>query len=253
MEKAGMTTDSRLEILPRFQVQVINRGIEAALITGTFSRVEGITVDARGWLFVSESESSIADVVTLQGQLAGLDVPNWSMTEHVRVGATLPWLDSRWQARDVAFLLDRAKEWQRVKYQATDAVVFAKKVLRCARCGWTGNPGAQLHVCPKCSNDLKDGEIFGNQEAAFPLDPDARFVETRSGFWDHEHCLICDVAIGSEALWGYREASFAGGPNSVGIWLCERCFDRYLKAGDFRFLVRSSADDESQNRGSSST
>jgi len=153
----------------------------------------------------------------------------------------------------VAFLLDRTKKWQRVKYEATDAVVFAKKVLRCGHCGWAGDLGSQLHACPKCSNGLKESEIFGNQEAAFPLDTDARFVETRSGFWDHDHCLICDVAIGREAPWGYREASFAGGPNSVGIWLCEGCFDRYLKAADFSFLVRSSADGESRNRGSSST
>jgi hypothetical protein len=240
-----MAADPRLEILPHFQIQAINRGTESALITGAFSRLDGIAVDVRGWLFVSASESSIADVITLQGQLAGLDVPNWSMTDHLNAGATLPWLGSRWQARDIAFLLDRTNKWQRVKHKATDAVVFAKKVLRCGHCGWTGNPGAQLHVCPKCSNELKEAEILGNQEAAFPLDPEARSVETRNGFWDHDHCLICDVAIGREAASGYRESSFAGGPNSVGIWLCERCFDRYLKTGDFSFLVRSSTDSES--------
>ena len=237
-----MAADPRLEILPQFQVQAIKRGPDTALITGTFSRVEGIALHSRGWLFVSESESSIADVVTLKGELAGLDVPNWSVTNHLHVGAVLPWLDSRWQARDLAFLLDRTKKWQRVNYESTDAVVFAKRVLRCDQCGWTGNPESQLHACPKCSNDLKEIEIFGNQEAAFPLDADARFVETRSGFWDHDHCLICDVAIGREAPSGYRETSFAGGPNSVGIWLCERCFDRYLNAGDFSFLLRSSTD-----------
>ena len=248
-----MAADPRLEVLPQFQIQAINRRTESALITGVFSRLDGIAVDARGWLFVSESESSIADIVTLQGQLASLDVPTWSMTDHVTVDAMLPWLDSRWQARDVAFLLDRAKEWQRVNYQATDAVVFAKKVLRCGHCGWTGNPGPELHVCPKCSHDLKEVEIFGNQEAAFALDPEARFVETRSGFWDHDHCLICDRAIGRDVPSGYRESSFAGGPNSVGIWLCETCFDRYLKTGDFSFLVRSPADGEPRNGGGSST
>jgi len=101
MEKTRMVADSRLEILPQFQVQAINRGPEIALITGTFNRVEGVAVDARGWLFVSESESSIADVVTLERELAGLDVPNWSMTEHghgvqrclgwIRVGRLATW------------------------------------------------------------------------------------------------------------------------------------------------------------------
>jgi len=151
---------------------------------------------------VSESESSIADIVTLEGKVAGLDVPNWSMTDHLHEGATLPWLDSHWQARDLAFLLDRTREWQRVEYRPTDAVVFAKKVLRCEQCGWTGDVGADLRTCPKCSSDVKEVEIFGKQEAAFPLNPDARFVETRSGFWDHDHCLICDVATRAEARRG---------------------------------------------------
>jgi hypothetical protein len=189
--------------------------------------------------------------VSVDGSGASLDVPNWAMTDHVHDGATLPWFDSRWQARDLAFLLDRTREWQRVKYKATDAVVFAKRVLRCEQCGWTGDVGAGLRVCPKCSSDLKETGIFGNHEAAFPLDPDARLVETRSGLWDHDHCLICDVAIGRDAPWGYRESSFAGGPNSVGIWLCEGCFDRYLKPGDFSFLVRTSPADEARDRGSS--
>jgi hypothetical protein len=245
--------DPRLDILAKFQIQAITRGTDTAVVTGPFSRVEGIAIDHRGWLFVSDSESSIADIVTLEGKVAGLEVPNWSMTDHLHEGATLPWLDSRWQARDLAFLLDRTREWQRVNYKATDAVVFAKRVLRCEQCGWTGDLGAGLRVCPKCSADLKETEIFGNQEASLPLDRDVRPVETRSGLWDHDHCLICDVAIGRDAPSGYRESSFADGPNSVGIWLCERCFDRYLKAGDFSFLGRSSADDESQNRGSSLT
>lgn len=231
-----MSIDHRLAVLPQFRIEAINRGADTALVTGTFSRVDGVAIDARGWLFVSESQSSIADVVTLHGQLAGLDVPHWSMTDHVHVGATLPWLDARWQARDVAFLLDETKKWQRVKYEA---VVFAKRVLRCGQCGWTGDPETQLQLCPKCSNDLEEVDIFGNREAAFPLDPDARFIKTQSGAWDHDHCLICDAAIGRDVLWGYRESSFADSPNSVGLWVCERCFDRYLRASDFTFLVRS--------------
>ena len=60
--------------------------------------------------------------------------------------------------------------------------------------------GADLRACPTCLSDLKEAEIFGSQEAAFPLDADARLVDTRSGFWDHDHCLICDVACAGEYL-----------------------------------------------------
>ena len=77
-------------------------------------------------------------------------------------------------------------------------MVFAKRTLKCTQCGWAGGIEAELTRCPKCASELIPTEIFGNQEAAFPLDADSRFVETRAGFWDHDHCLICDVAIGRD-------------------------------------------------------
>jgi len=135
-------------------------------------------------------------------------------------------------------MLDPTRQWRRVRYEATDAVVFANRTLKCAQCGWTGSIEMGLDRCPKCTRTLTETEIFGNQEAAFPLDAGSRLVETRAGFWDHDHCLICDVAIGRRVPFGYRESSFADGPNSIGIWLCEECFDRYLGRGDFSFLVR---------------
>jgi len=237
-----MTLDPRLDILPRFHVRTVAPlTAETMLVSGIFSRPDQIAVDDRGWLFVSETESSIADVLSLDNGSARLDVPNWSMTRHLHESAVLPWLDCRWQARDLAFMLDENRQWRRVKYEATDAVVFAKRILKCAQCGWTGSIETELPRCPKCASELTVTEIFGNQEAAYPLDADARFVETRSRFWDHDHCLICDAAIGRDVPFGYRESSFADGPNSVGIWLCETCFDRYLSLGDFSFLVRGSS------------
>jgi hypothetical protein len=237
-----MTLDSRLDVLPRFHVRAIAQAnADSMLVSGTFSRPEQIAVDDRGWLFVSETESTIADVMSVDGTGASLDVPNWSMTGHVHEGAVLPWLDGRWQARDLAFILGATRQWRRVKYEATDAVVFATRTLKCAQCGWTGTIEATFDQCPKCSSGLTETEIFGNQEAGFPLAAGSRFVETRAGLWDHDHCLICDVAIGRTVPFGYRESSFAGGPNSVGIWLCEACFDRYLSRGDFGFLVRGTS------------
>ena len=233
-----MTLDPRLDVLPRFHVGSVAPNAESMLVSGMFNRPEHIAVDDRGWLFVSEAESTIADVLSVDDGGAALDVPSWSMTRHVREGAILPWLDCHWQARDLAFMLDATRQWRRIKYAASDAVVFAKRTLRCAQCGWTGNIDTGLDRCPKCSSELTETEIFGNQEAAFPLNASSRFVETRVGFWDHDHCLICDVAIGRNVPFGYRESSFAEGPNSVGIWLCEECFDRYLRRGDFSFLVR---------------
>jgi len=202
-----MSLDPRLELLPRFHVRTVAPADEESmLVSGIFSRPEHIGLGDRGWLFVSETESSIADVVHFDEGSASLDVPNWSMSGHVQKDAVFPWRDQRWQARDVAFMLDKNRRWQRVNYKATDAVVFARNTLLCAKCGWTGDPARTgLPACPLCSGELKQVEIFGDQEAAFPLAPDVRFVETQAGFWDHDHCLICHVAIGREEPWGYRD------------------------------------------------
>jgi hypothetical protein len=235
-----VSPDPRLEVLPRFEVRSISAATENSLVTGSFSEVKDIAVDKRGWLFVSEDESSIADVVTLDGNVAGLCVPNWAMTAHVHRGATLPWLDGLWQAADLAFLLDRTKEWQRVEYRATDAVVFTQVTLRCAKCGLVADPATwESSACAKCSGPLAKTEVSGWQEASFALESNQRFVEIRSGHWDHDPCLICNVNLGRDSPWGYRESSFAGGPNSVGLWLCEKCFERYLEPDDFGFLVGS--------------
>ena len=95
-----------------------------------------------------------------------------------------------------------------------------------------------VRQCLSCSGEVTSSEIFGDQEASFPLDAGKRFVHIRAGGWDHDHCMICDLAIGRDAPRGYRESSYAEGPNSVGLWFCEKCFTRYLGRRDFSFLVR---------------
>jgi hypothetical protein len=86
------------------------------------------------------------------------------MTRHLHEGAVLPWLDCRWQARDLAFILDANRQWRRLKYEATDAVVFVKKMQKCAQCGWTGSIETEPPRCQKCASELTATEIFGNQE-----------------------------------------------------------------------------------------
>ena len=96
-----------LYALPRFHVRTVApQTAETMLVSGSFTRPEHVSLDDRGWPFVSETESTIADVVSADRAGAGLDVPNWSMTRHVHEAAVLPWLDCRWHARDLAFLLD---------------------------------------------------------------------------------------------------------------------------------------------------
>jgi len=225
-----------LGVLPKFQVRSIAPGRDTTLVDGVFGETKAVRAGDPGWLFVSELESSIGEILTLERDHATIDVPNWAMTHHVHVGAELPWLHGYWQARDLAFLIDESKIWRRVKYRPSDAVVFAMSITSCTQCGWTGTGDTDLRLCPHCSGQLTQEEIFGNQEATFSLESDKRLVETRVGFWDHEHCLICNFRIDGDG-WGYRESSFADGPNSVGIWFCEPCYYRYISHRDLSFLV----------------
>jgi hypothetical protein len=200
--------------------------------------VDGIAVGDRAWLFVSEEESSIADILTMDGDAAELDVPNWAMTRHVHEAAVFPWLYDRWQARDIALLLDRTKTWRCVTFQPTDADFLIRRIRRCAACGLTvGLNTTPWSTCPKCPGTLQEVDVRVMRETGFPPEADEHLVEIRTGGWDHEHCLICESAIGQDVPRGYRESSFAGGPNSIGVWLCEACFERYAGPGDFSFLL----------------
>jgi hypothetical protein len=69
-----MSVDARLDLLPKFQIRPVSAGSETTLVTGILNRPECVAVDDRGWLFVSETESSMADIVTLSSDGAGLDV-----------------------------------------------------------------------------------------------------------------------------------------------------------------------------------
>jgi hypothetical protein len=46
-----------------------------------------------------------------------------------------------------------------------------------------------LDRCPRCASTLTETEIFAIKRRAFPRDAASRLVESRAGFWDHDHCL----------------------------------------------------------------
>jgi hypothetical protein len=177
--------NSKLDILPRFTIRNISPvKDDSVVIEGTFTRPDQIAVGDSGWLFATDSDWPLADVMSKEEHAARLRVMSSSITSPLETGTSLPWLSDRWNARDVAFLMDSTKRWRRVEYHATDMVVFGQK--------------------------FSGEEIFGNQEAVFPLDDDQRFIEVRSNAWDHDHCLICDVAIGRKVTHGYPRSVIRG-------------------------------------------
>ena len=232
--------NSKLDVLPRFTIRNISpvsTPEDNVIVDGTFAPAERIRAGDRGWLFATDTDWPLADVVSLDADAARLDVHGWTITSPLEAGLSLPWLSIYWNARDVAFLMDPSKQWRRVEYQATDAVRFAQKDLKCVRCDRVVDAAHPTSECPWCGGKLVPYEMFGEEELGGELQSNRRFIEIRRGGWDHDHCLICDAAIGRTVSHGYREASFAGGRNSVGIWLCEECYQKYVETGDFSFLL----------------
>jgi hypothetical protein len=56
-EAIVMGMDSRLDVLPTFQITAISSEAKTTLVTGIFSRPERVAVEDRGWLFISEMAS----------------------------------------------------------------------------------------------------------------------------------------------------------------------------------------------------
>ena len=125
-----------------------------------------------------------------------------------------------------------------MEYRPTDAVVFAKRTLRCGI--YADGQAAPERTRPAVRSApghfrSRRSSITRRRLSRSTL---TLWFETRARFWDVITATICDLAIGRDEPWGYRESSFADGPNSVGLWLCEPCFGRYLSRQEFSFLVR---------------
>jgi hypothetical protein len=193
-----------LSDLAKFTVSAIEAGQEDAYrIAGCFSHLKGVG-EGRGWLYVSRTDS-------ISGALRALDVTNMTavfIASHpkitVHVGDRFPYLRGPRNPVDVARILEGPESWQRVEFQASDAVEFRDPE----------HPGT-IFQRPVRENDVVLDE--------------SKSVRIREGGWDHEHCEFCMAKIGhGGAPLGYKSVD--------SLWLCEDCYGKYVLRRDLSFL-----------------
>lgn len=119
----------------------------------------------------------------------------------LEVGDSYYYLDSYWGER-AALVLDRDHKWMRKEFQAQDA--FEPE--------WSPRGGAHYW-----------GKAHENATAPGRVIP---------GGWNHQHCAICWSKISqSEQMHGYR--------SEEDIWVCEACYNRYIKPGSLDFIANA--------------
>ncbi len=171
-------------------------------ILGQLSHTAGVR-NERGFLYRAAGPSIVGDleaVPTAASKAVVFMTPDAAFAPELRVGATYPWLDGYWQPRHLTMVLAPANSWRRTTFVPTPARYF------------------------------RDKGVTGWQKADAPLPAGVEDLGLRSGGWNHEHCELCNVQIGTSGL---SDAYM----NSDDLWLCIGCYDRYASNNDVSFAV----------------
>ena len=138
------------------------------------------------------------------------------------VGKPLYYLSPAWEPHQIWMVLDEHWGWQRVLFQAVDAVaetheatdvsiVDEREVKTWTKLSRADKRGSAERYAPTLDDTLVSG-------AAPQLVP---------GGWDHEHCQLCREHI-SHGEFGYRDEDDQ--------WLCENCYGKYVMPRDLSFV-----------------
>src|SRR4029077_19282236 len=224
----------RLEDFPRFAVTAMRKhppdakGYTHFELDGRFDRlIDGIG-DRWFWLLIGEKDcftaqvklldqKALFDQETLVATLVGCEeeIPNM-------VGMTLFYLSSRWQCFHIWMVLYPKWRWERVLFQASDAVaedfdskdvsiIGGREVKRWTKLQRADKKGHQTRSYP--AYDQAPGS--GDAPKVIP------------GAWDHEHCELCGGHIDPGGV-GYRD------PNAR--WVCVDCHKKYVEPHDLSFV-----------------
>ena len=173
------------------------------------------------WLLIDDDAAVCAQWKSVgPGGAATVVVDEKEMPEIV--GRTLYYLSPPWDARDVWMVLDEHWGWQRVLFKAVDAlaeryeasdvsIVDGREVKTWTKLSRADKRGSTERYAPMLDNTLASG-------TAPQLVP---------GGWDHEHCHLCKGHI-NNGDFGYRDEDDQ--------WLCESCYDKYVKPHDLSFV-----------------
>ena len=199
------------EDLPKFVFQRTIIDGDRSVHEGRLSTSVGLRV-GRAWLWREVTDDPI------EGELKELRedlIAKFVAWQRFSPAAGSNWycFDGYWEPAQVRLVLDRSLKWLRTEYRPSDAVRY------------------------KCGDDQSLN--FVTTEVGRPQpSSDCETVEIVPGGWHMERCVICDEKIGPQfQRFGYRPSEYVPGPNSIGPWVCERCYRTYVARQSLGFLV----------------
>lgn len=224
----GVKPKKTLEDFPKFFLSQVTRGetdpegFTAFELSGEFDRI----IQRQGeitwfWLLIGERAAVCPQWKSLgPGTAATVIAREREMPE--TDGKTLYYLSSAWDPYQIRMVLDEEWGWQRVLFQAVDAIAETHHANDVSIVD-----GREVKTWTKLSR----ADNHGHTERYAPAQDDASDSSSAQklvpGGWDHEHCELCRGHI-DHGDFGYRDNDER--------WICERCYDRYVKSHDLSFV-----------------
>ena len=217
-----------LQDFPHFVVSAVRRdftsedGLTRFELEGKFDRAIGEIDPHWFWLLFGKNDCVCAAVKSLDRSAWAAILTCDERDEPKVVGEALAYLSPYWQAYHVWMVLDSAWGWRRNRLQGEDAVAQDYDAGETSLVG-----DREVRVWTKLEPAGRERGVsrhYPASEQRLPPSSERRLV---SGGWGHEHCDLCRAHIDSGEF-GYSDPK--------GIWVCEKCYERYVMQRDLAFV-----------------
>ncbi len=213
---------------PQFSVAAVRRGETSPQgytnfeLDGKFDRIVGQIDSHWFWLLFGEKDCLCATLLSLDKDTRAATLTCTLEDEPEVVGQSIAYLSPYWQAYHVWMVLDPNWGWEKKRFQGADAlreqyVAGETSIV----------DGREVRVWTKL-------ELVGGREGAsryYPADNQTLPASTEKqlvhGAWGHEHCDLCKSHIDAGEF-GYCDPG--------GYWMCENCYERFVRPHDLSFV-----------------
>jgi hypothetical protein len=218
----------KLEDFPKFTVSQLNdlgsdsQGFTRFELAGEFDR----PVQPRGeitwfWLLIGDRAAVCAQWISRgPGTAATVVADEKEMPE--MGGKTLYYLNPAWEPHHIWMVLDEHWGWQRALLKAVDALAETHEATNISIVD-----GREVKTWTKLSRADKRGSTKRYAPTRDDTSVSGTAPQLVPGGWDHEHCEICREHI-DHGDFGYQDRD--------DHWLCEDCYDKYVRPRDLSFV-----------------